>query len=121
MKIQVNGSPEKFVSRMFYLAYQSSEVFGMGFLQAQDDVTEEQVMENITNHGDYPYRGDSSGLDADYVFGRMMKLYAAIKDDIISFDHNWRTDYQSFCRSYTPTSLCDKVAEQLGITYTIVE
>lgn len=96
--------------RIFFLAYQASQVFGMGMLQARPNVTEENVWDNVNTAGDYPcdLSNEKSPtqvtLRADYVFGRMMKLDVTYTDKTITLsDSPPRPDYQSWCRTYHTT------------------
>ena len=122
MKIKTEH-PIAFIRRMFFLAYNASDVYGMGFLQEKEDASEEEVWKNIQNCGDYPGPTSSVGgkFVADYVFGHMMKLYITVEGDTISFNDKWKPDCQSFCTVYTPQSLVDSTAKSLGVTYETVE
>lgn len=85
---------------------------GMGFLQDNPEADEEAVWANATSRGDYPgSKPDTSGrVSADYVFGRMMKLYFTITDCGIEVpDGTPRADYQAWCRSFpTYAALFDR-------------
>lgn len=95
------------VMRAFFLAYTAAGgAVGMGFLQARNAVTEEQVWNNVASHGDYPggplpgmadpEKGEAYG---DYVFGRMLKLSIDFdaKDGTITIpDTAPRADYQGW-------------------------
>jgi hypothetical protein len=76
MKIQCKN-PEAVVKRALFLAYQQSRPMGMGFMQVRDDMTEDQVWEGAIGRSDSGGVGTEKPgiLNADYVFGRMMKLY----------------------------------------------
>jgi hypothetical protein len=94
------------LKRIFYLAYQASSVVGKGILQEQHGATEEDVWQNILTAGDYPgnhhLRRQEQGMyDADYVFGRMMKLYIKVTDDGIELpDKEPKRMYQAWCVTY---------------------
>jgi len=104
MQVTLKGiKTEPFLKRMFFVAWNNSSVRGLGMLQDRGEMTEEQVWENVSNMGDYP--GDHSGpdnLNADYVFGRMMKLSVRdIKKKTFSMrDENFDSSYQSFARRF---------------------
>ena len=99
-------SPESahtLAKRILFLAYEASQVFGMGAFQARNAITEEQVWVNTVTKGDYG--GDkinTKDIYADYVFGRMMKLSFHVKDNTISYDGNDKAklDYQSWGVKY---------------------
>lgn len=77
-------NPAKVASRMFFLAYEASSVFGMGAFQARAGATEDLIWELVTGKklADYAMpRGNESRPYADYVLGRMMKLGCEIKED----------------------------------------
>lgn len=94
-------------SRMLFLAYEASEVFGMGTLKARSGVTENQLWENVVTNGDYPVNPDATmpteeegKLSSDYCFGRMMKLNITYTKDSVTYtDYPPKKDYQSWCRS----------------------
>ena len=94
----------KVASRALFLAYNASGVFGMGAFRAQENVTEEQVLDNVMRKGDYPAyvsRMDSDELHADYVFGRMMKLRINVVGETVSVsDDKPRSGYQSWSVNY---------------------
>ena len=75
---------------------------GMGFLQNNPGATKESVWENATGAGDYFISTSRPGsLNADYVFGRMMKLRLEYGDEHIDVpEHEPRSDYQAWCRKY---------------------
>lgn len=109
MKVEVSN-PGQFLSRLYYLAWKAcGGPLGMGQWQDNPDATEEDVWNNICNHGDYPYKmndvpSGSEGTDvrADYVFGRMMKLSSVMGRDYVSFpgSTNLHPEYQSWARKY---------------------
>ena len=76
---------------------------GYGLLKNKPDADKEAVWDNAYEMGDYSGRaGRAEGsVNADYVFGRMMKLRFNIKGDTIEFpSHEPRGDYQSWCYVY---------------------
>ena len=95
------------IKRMFWLAWQAcGSPFGLGVLQDQPGATEESVWKNVSSAGDYP---PCSGLIniavpegrvfADYVFGRMVKLWVGWEiGKVILPDHEVRPAYQIWCR-----------------------
>ncbi len=98
--------------RIFWLAYQASSVVDLGRFQAQDDVTENDVWDNVTNSSDYPGKiSPTDSIYADYVFGRMMKLSLKLKDGKVEIGSSeFRSDYQSFCRKYPDPKSLHKAA-----------
>jgi len=77
-KIDINA----LIKRIFWLAYNASEVYGMGHLQKVDNATEDAVWDNIKCSGDYPINRNGPGeWTADYVFGKMMKLRVEYDDN----------------------------------------
>lgn len=93
-------------SRALFLAYNASDVMGMGAFQAQDNKMESEVFDNVIHKRDYPGREETPDLTncrlyADYVFGRMMKLVIEVKDNVLEFsDMKPRLDYQSWGATY---------------------
>jgi hypothetical protein len=125
MKVKVHGDVESFAKRMLYLAWNAcGGTFGLGFLQDNPAASEDEVWNNTVNTGDYPFRSavisnaKKNEVSADYVFGRMMKLYFIMTEDGIEIHNNeWRADYQSFCRTYpNAAALVDAAAKSLGVT-----
>ena len=109
-KIQGNKA-EDILKEMFWLAWKSSGVFGMGVLQDKGDANKNEVWNNILNNGDYPggslgLRTDDNGfinIFADYVFGRMMKMsvsYNAKNNEISFYDNELSLSYQSWCKDF---------------------
>ncbi len=85
---------------------------GMGFLQDSPGATKEDVWKNATGLGDYAMPTSHDGrLNADYVFGRMLKLRLEYSDTHIEVpEHEPRSDYQAWCREYpTYAALFDAV------------
>jgi len=97
---------EKVVKRACYLAWQASQVYGMGFLQDRGNQSEDKVFQNIVTDGDYPDRSfirNESGVFADYVFGRMMKLSIHVnreKGELSFQDGRVNLEYQSWGVKY---------------------
>lgn len=126
MKVTVIN-PEVVVKRMFFLAYQASEVIGRGWLQAKSNITEEDVWNNINTGGcgaDYcdvtniSMQNQSGRIHADYVFGKMMKLSIEWDtENIILPDSQYdnpHPDYQSWCTTYkTHKELFEAAVESL--------
>lgn len=82
-----------------WLAYQASRVAGLGALQARE-TTKEQF------NKDY-------GLEADYGYGRMMKIYLRVDDKTLRFnDGSPRGDYQSWAYTYRTYSDLIDAAEK---------
>lgn len=93
-----HSNPEALAKRMFFLAYEASRVVGMGFLQARQNVTEDQVFGALwkQSHRELPIN-----YCGDYIFGRMVKLNIEVWEDFIDIpDDNPRMDYQSWAFLY---------------------
>lgn len=100
-----HSNPQKLVRRAFFLAYEAcGGPAGMGFLQAVDKATEEDVWNNIVCAGDYSLQINEKPNTqpyADYVFGRMMKLHLVCTEDGVEIPNTKpRPDYQSWCIQY---------------------
>ena len=106
--------------RILFLAYEASQVFGMGAFQAREAVTEDQVWTNTVTKGDYPgLHRDEEEIYADYVFGRMMKTRFVLKGNTISYDGVDKTNrgYQSWGAKYkTYTKLFQAALKSLNMT-----
>lgn len=108
------------VKRMFWLAYQSSHVLGMGKFQARADATEEDVWNNILTSGDYPARlNQREGqyqYHGDYVFGRMIKLFVRCEGDKIVLPNDEPDpEYQGWAGHYkTYQELLDAALSSLA-------
>lgn len=75
----------------------------MGWFKDRPQATKDEVFGNATTRGDYPAgTGMQEGmLVADYVFGRMMKLYLTIEGNSIRVSDSPPTpDYQAWCTTY---------------------
>ena len=114
---------ELLVRRLFYLAWKASVVIGRGVLQDRGHQDDNTVWCAVFNKDDYPrfreivgFENKPGEVDADYVFGRMMKLRVRWRGNVIEFDdREWRPDYQTFCRVYpNPESLIHAAAESIG-------
>lgn len=124
MKLQfkTNENATRFAKRMMFLAYEGiNGPTGMGVFQARNNVTEEQVWNNVINMGDYPVGLVNPGrgrIYGDYVFGRMMKFGVEITDTVVSFsDAKLRPDYQGFARKYrTSEELASTALASLDLT-----
>lgn len=119
MKYKVKGDINQFMSRMIYLAWQKSGVFGMGMLQDRGEQPEQVVVEAAISRRDYPggALNRPGVIDCDYVFGRMMKLRFTYEGDVIECrgGTSWTPDYQSFCTTYRDfPALVKATAESLG-------
>ena len=109
--------------RILFLAYEASQVFGMGAFQARDAITEDEVWANTVTKGDYGgFPANDKDIYADYVFGRMMKLSFHVKDNTISYDGNDKTklDYQSWGAKYkTYSKLFQAAIKSLEMNVTV--
>lgn len=92
---------------------------GMGFMQDRPHADKEAVWDQAYNMKDYsgrlPYLG--ADLNADYVFGRMLKLRVRRPSpETLSFsDSEPRHDYQSWCGKYkTYAALFDAAEKAIG-------
>jgi hypothetical protein len=92
---------------------------GMGVFQDNPGTTKEDVWNNAVGPGDYPVATSRDGyLNADYVFGRMMKLRLDYGDTHIEVpDWEPRSDYQAWCTKYpTFESLINAAEKNLDIS-----
>ena len=120
----VCSSPESaytLAKRILFLAYEASQVFGMGVFKAEDGITEDQVWTNVLNKGDYPGRCqfDNEKIYADYVFGRMMKTRFVLNGNTISYNgvDKPHCDFQSWSIKYnTYTKLFQAALKSLNMT-----
>jgi len=109
VKIETKGIPGYEVAKkMLWLAWRAcGGPVGMGALQDRPNATEEDVWNSMECAGDYGgFSGKQPGLRevrADYVFGRMMKLYFTY-GEAMDAENAWvdvpdetpRPDYQSW-------------------------
>lgn len=111
MKISV-ANPVTVAKRAMFLAYKASSVVGLGILQAQDDVTEEEVW-NVTEPLPQKQRKIACG---DYIYGRMTKLSMELKDDsVLVPDTDPQPSYESWCHKYpTYKALIDAAVLELS-------
>lgn len=96
---------EQIAKRYFFLAYEASNVAGLGLLQARNEITEEEVWNNVACAGDYPGYSlrslSNSEPYGDYVFGRMMKVGCKVLENGIEVrEGEGRLDYQSWASKY---------------------
>ena len=113
MKFKPENS-EEFLKKLFYNAYLASRVAGMGWLQAKDAVSIDAVWDVIVNKGGHDcggFKRHTGHFSADYVFGRMMKLYIRqTNEGVFEINDSVRFDYQSWCGKYrTVKELLDSV------------
>lgn len=115
----LNMNNQTIIKRIYWLAWRASCVVGMGIFQDKPSATEEDVWKNVQSRADYPIQAEKklspNRWEADYVFGRMMKLYVRIEDGNICIrPKEFRSDYQSFCHKYpTPDSLMQEAINSL--------
>lgn len=119
-KFKVSGSAEALVKRIMFLAWQASQVSGIGWLQDRGWQPEEVVWQAMYNRQDCPMdnidgKNKPGEVYADYVFGRMMKLGIKWDEATISTSTgDFRSDYQSFCHQYrTFADLVEVAAAEL--------
>jgi len=101
-----------------WLAWQAcGGPLGMGILQDNGGATKKDVVENVMSHGDYPgaaliFKQRKGEINADYAFGRMMKLRCEFKKGSILYPESKPTfDYQSWCVVYPTYEELFKAAE----------
>ena len=116
MKIELDAEIiDEVLKEAFWLAWMASQTFGAGRLQANPEATKDDVWTNIIEHGDYPgpSRTPEGVYNADYVFGRMMKL-VIWKDagGIKVRDERLDLSYQSWCYVYPTYEALISAAKQ---------
>ncbi len=87
-------------ARMVWLAFQASSAQGMGFIHAGTaaNAIEDDVLSCALGQ---TYPDGSVCINADYVFGRMMKLYFWFNEGHITLNPRpLDVEYQSWCRTY---------------------
>ncbi len=108
-------SSPQFAKRMLFLAYEASTVEGMGYLQAKEGATEQEVSEQFT----FGMHGAFGCVTADYVYGRMVKLRFSFTTPIqglILRSEQPHIDWQSWARTYkTNKELLLATAKSLGM------
>ena len=88
------GNGEQVVKRAFWLAWNASQVVGMGVLQDNPRATEDDVWECVGKVG-------LNEFSADYLFGRMMKMFLGLdQNEIKTPTRDLSLDYQSWCGTY---------------------
>lgn len=101
-----DGKGEEVAKGMVWLAWRAcGGPVGMGVLQDQPGATKENVWSAMTGAHDYggsPFKSPKSGeVSADYVFGRMMKLYFRFDKDTIDIrDEVPHPAYQGWAVKY---------------------
>ena len=107
MEIKVASAQTKaIVDEAFWLAWQAcGGTCGMGLLQDRSGVDKAAVIKNVETAGDYCGISHSrpGEMDADYVFGRMMKMHVKFDDKtgtITVRDGKVALDYQAWGRKY---------------------
>lgn len=113
---------ERLARRIGYLAYQASQVVGMGALHARDGATEEEFWsalrgevnvkaEVFSNVAPMPEANPTGSVYCDYVMGRMMKLSIAWNESGVTTSTSQpRPDYQSWCRKYPTYDALEQAA-----------
>lgn len=97
--------PEKVIKRALFKAWKAcGQPLGMGVLQDKPDAAEEDVWNNVQTAGDYPggpVNNEPNFVNADYVFGRMMKLMLEYEEDVIRYpEGDLSPGYQAWCEKY---------------------
>jgi hypothetical protein len=105
---------------MLWLAWQACRgPLGLGILKDAPGASKADVWSAMTNRTDYegmhcPEKGE---VNADYVFGRMMKLYFKFTDTMIEWPDHFdaaRPDYNSWAHAYpTVTALFDAAVKEV--------
>ena len=117
MRIAVDNA-EEVVKEMMWTAWRASSVFGMGIMQDKPNATKEEVWARIKGggHDDSITPSKPNEAHADYVFGRMMKLYLTYGERYIDLpEAEPRTDYQSWGNLYhTYQALLETVLEHMA-------
>lgn len=92
-------SGEALAKRMLKLAWDASSVRGMGVLQDRGPaLSEDDIWSRKSDNG---FGCKEGTINADYVFGRMMKLRLGYDATSVTIDDEyWSPDYQSFCRRF---------------------
>ena len=89
---------------------------GYGLMRDKPSADRDAVWKQAYERGDYSGRHPGErpeDVSADYVFGRMMKLYFKVKGDTISHnDSTPRRDYQAWCGRYPTYAALFDAAEQ---------
>lgn len=97
----------KVAQEAFWLAYQASVPVGLGFLHERGGEPREAVLNGIFSQPQY-----GTGVHADYVYGRMVKLSIHLEGNTITVgDDAPRSDYQSWCRTYPTNEALIRAAE----------
>lgn len=118
----INATGEQMAKRMLALAWDAAGVYGYGAFQDRPDAKEVDVwdcMASARDYGGLEHKRPKSGeVDADYLFGRMMKLNFSFGDNTVSGHvRQWNHDYQSFCHRYKDfDALVNAAAVSLGAT-----
>ncbi len=121
-KYSSNAEALKVAKRAIFLGWQAvGGPSGYGVFQdrgPQQD--EETVWKQAYERGDYGGRDEREPvgkMNADYVFGRMMKLRFRVAGDTLTHpDHEPRSDYQAWCRKYpTFAALFDAAEASLKV------
>ena len=101
-----HSNPVALAKRIVYLAWQASNVVGLGILQVRDNTSEDSVWESATGRRDYGGMGkpsDPNEVYCDYVDGRMMKMRVSWDSEGVTLHDATapRSDYQSWARTYS--------------------
>lgn len=92
-----NFTAEDLVLQIFKLAYLYSKEVGLGFLQAVSHLPPDEQLK----HSFLQKRNDGCEINADYVFGRMMKTNIVAKNGVVTVYPevpNW--EYQSWRQKF---------------------
>jgi len=95
---------EQIAKRYFFLAYEASNIGGLGIIRGRSDINEDDIWNNVLQSGDYPKGSHNNNINepyGDYVFGRMMKVGCKILENGIEVrDGLGRLDFQSWASKY---------------------
>ena len=105
------------LKRALWLAWKTAgNPFGMGILQDNPSANEEEVWNNAINMGDYPTDFSGGSLNADYVFGRMIKISMEFPEGgkLEVPDTKTNPEYEVWCTKYpTYDSLFDAAQTEI--------
>lgn len=105
VRYEMKGRGPEIAKEMVWLAWKAcGGPIGMGVLQDQPNATKEDVWKSMACRGDYNCVSDlpkAGKVDADYVFGRMMKLrFSFNADSVTCANSKPNPEYQGWCRTY---------------------
>ena len=103
-KYESAGKAMKIAKEAIWLAWNAAGgPSGYGFLHDNPTAQKDEVWKQAYEMGDYSGRGgmEESCVNADYVFGRMLKLRFRVKGNTLQLpDGTPRGDYQGWCYKF---------------------